>query len=158
MEFRKAKKEDLNQVVEIMEQIQRLHYEARPDIFKKKTKEEIQKEAAQMIKNKESNVIVAVIENEIYGVLICRKKEVINHINLKDSKSLWIDELGVSEKYRKNGIGKELMKEAENLAKQLGCKTITLNCWSFNETALKFYEKRGMKNQRIIMEKEVEED
>lgn len=157
MEFREAKKEDLNQVVEIIEQIQRLHYEARHDIFKKKTKEEIQKEAAQMIENKESNVIVAVIENEIYGVLICRKKEVINHRNLKDSRSLWIDDLGVNEKYRRLEIGRELMKQAEKLAKKLNCKTITLNCWSFNENALRFYEKQGMTNQRIIMEKEVEE-
>jgi len=158
MQFREAKKEDLSQVVEIMEQIQRLHEECRPEVFKSKTRNQIEKEAIELIENEKEYVIVAVKDDRVYGILMCNLKEVKNHRNLKDSKSLWIDDLGVNEKYRKLGIGKELMKEAENLSKRLGCKTITLNCWSFNETALRFYEKQGMKNQRIIMEKEVEEE
>jgi len=158
MEFRKAKKEDLSQVVEIMEQIQRLHEEARPEIFKSKTKEQIEQEALELIEDEKEYVIIAVNDGEVCGILMCNLKDVKNHRNLKDSKSLWIDELGVNEKYRKLGIGKQLMKHAEELAKELKCKTITLNCWSFNENALRFYEKQGMVNQRIIMEKDMGED
>lgn len=48
-----------------------------------------------------------------------------------------------------------LILEAENLAKKLNCERIELNCWEFNETAIKFYEEIGMKTQRRIMEKKV---
>ena len=39
------------------------------------------------------------------------------------------------------------------IAKKKDCKRIELNCWNFNEKAIKFYKKFGMKEQRIIMEK-----
>ena len=51
----------------------------------------------------------------LYRCLVIYKlKEIKDHINLKDCKILWIEELGVEEKFRKNGIGKILMKEAED--------------------------------------------
>lgn len=54
----------------------------------------------------------------------------------------------------KIGIDKQLMRKAEEISKELGCKRIELNCWSFNKNAINFYEEFGMRPQRIIMEKE----
>ena len=73
----------------------------------------------------------------------------------RKSRILWIEEICVDEKCRKNGIGKMLMLEAENVAEKLNCKRIELNCWEFNETALKFYEEIGMETKRRIMEKKI---
>lgn len=156
MEIREAKLKDVKQIAIIMEQISRIHYENRPEIFKEKSKKEIEDDVIQTIKNKERTILVATDESlNICGVLIYKIKEVKNHINLKDSRTLWIDELGVDEKCRKKGIGKTLMKEVEQIAKSEECSRIELNCWNFNENAIKFYERQGMVTQRRIMEKKL---
>lgn len=156
MEIREAKLKDVKQIAIIMEQISRIHYENRPEIFKEKSKKEIEDDVIQTIKNKERTILVATDESlNICGVLIYKIKEVKNHINLKDSRTLWIDELGVDEKCRKKGIGKTLMKEVEKIAKSEECSRIELNCWNFNENAIKFYERQGMVTQRRIMEKKL---
>ena len=158
MQIREAKIEDLKQITIILEQIARMHYENRPDIFRKKSKKQIEKDLIEEINDDEKNVIIATDESsKVYGILICRIKETKAHINLKNSKTLWIEELGVNEKYRKNGIGKQLMKKAEEMAKKLGCKRIELNCWNFNQNAVNFYKAFGMDSQRIIFEKEIKQ-
>lgn len=156
MQIREAKIKDIEQIVIILEQISKIHYEKRPDIFKKKSKNEIRKNAIEMLKDKKRKIIVAVDDTlKIYGLIIYNIKEVKEHINLRDFKVLWIEELGVDESYRKNGIGKMLMKKVEEDAKILDCKRIELNCWDFNNNAISFYERFGMRTQRRIMEKEI---
>ena len=156
MKIREAKIEDIEQIVIILEQISKIHYEKRPDIFKKKSKNEIRKNTIEMLKDKKRKIIVAADDTlKIYGLIIYNIKEVKEHINLRDFKVLWIEELGVDESYRKNGIGKMLMKKVEEDAKILDCKRIELNCWDFNDNAISFYERFGMRTQRRIMEKEI---
>ena len=93
---------------------------------------------------------------KIIGVLIYKIKEIKKHINLKDRNVLWIDELVVDEKNRGNGTGKVLFKEVMKIAKIKKCNFVELNCWDFNENAIKFYEKCEMKTQRNIMEIKVD--
>ena len=156
MKIREAKIEDLKQIAIIQKQIQDLHLKERPEIFKEKNMNMIEQELIQMMNSKEETIIVAVNEKSIiYGILIYKIKEIKNHINLQDSKILWVDDIGVNEKYRKNGIGKKLMEEAENIARLQKCNRLELNCWSFNKDALEFYKSLELTTQRNIMEKEI---
>lgn len=156
MEIREAKVENLEQIISIQDQISKLHYENRPDIFKEKSNIEIKKVAIDTINDKDRKFFIATDDtSKIYGLLICKVKEVKEHINLKDTRILWIEDIGVDEKYRRKGIGKQLIKESEKLAKKLKCKRIELNCWNFNEEAINFYKFIGMNTQRKIMEKEI---
>ena len=47
------------------------------------------------------------------------------------------------------------MQKAKEIAKEEKCEKVELNCWSFNENAIKFYKKIGMQEQRINMEFEI---
>lgn len=156
MKIREATKEDIEQIIFLLQQISELHYISRPDIFKRKSKNDLKEYAIENLENNEKKTIVATDEKlRINGILICKVKEVKCHNNLKSSRILWIEELCVDGECRKNGIGKMLMLEAENIAKNLNCERIELNCWEFNESAIKFYREIGMKTQRRIMEKKV---
>lgn len=156
MKIKKAEIKDIEQMVSILEQISKLHYENRPSIFKEKSKAEIEKMAVDLINDIDKKIIITTDnKSKIYGLLVYKIKKVKEHINLKDSKILWVKELGVDEKYRKRGIGKKLLEEAEKIAKELKCKRIELNCWNFNKDAIKFYKSIGMNTQRKIMEKEI---
>ncbi len=69
--------------------------------------------------------------------------EIIGYFSLKiigDENRL--DNLWVKPKYIKSGIGKELFKEAVNVAKEIGWTTFTL---AGEEKAIGFYEKQGAK-------------
>ena len=43
-------------------------------------------------------------------------------------------------------------QKAVEMAREQGCYNVTLNVWSCNPTALRFYESLGMKPQKIGME------
>ncbi len=151
MNIRNAQIEDVNKISELMLQVAKIHSNARKDIFKEKSIEEIKTEFNNRINNKE-NILVAEENNNIYGVVVYKIKEVKEHINLKDRTTLYIDELVVDEKVRKMGIGKNLFSEVKKIAKEKNYDAVELNCWKFNESAIQFYEKCGMNIQRLIME------
>ena len=49
-------------------------------------------------------------------------------------------------------IGRALYEHVLDYAKKSGCYNVTLNVWTLNPTAQKFYESCGMKPQKIGME------
>lgn len=138
MNIRKAQLEDINKISVLMLQVAKIHSNARKDIFKEKNIEEIKIEVNNRINNKE-NILIAEENNNIYGVIIYKIKEIKKHINLKDRKILWIDELIVDENVRKLGIGKNLFSAVKEIAKEEKLDAVELNCWNFNEQAIRFY-------------------
>ena len=56
---------------------------------------------------------------------------------------LMIEQLGVTKKSQKSGIGRQLMEKAEQIAKEKGCTMLVLDVWGFNENAIGFYEHLG---------------
>ena len=79
-------------------------------------------------------------------------KEVRDNQLLADCKTLYVDDLCVDEKSRGNGVGRALMDHVVGYAKRLQCHNVTLNVWSFNEKAMRFYQSFGMQEQRRTME------
>ena len=59
---------------------------------------------------------------------------------LTDIKTLYIDDICVDEKARGQGVGRTLYDAVIAFAKESGCYNVTLNVWTCNEGALKFYE------------------
>lgn len=60
----------------------------------------------------------------------------------------FISNIFVEEEYRGKGLGKKLMLEIENSAKELGCNILRLN--TFNKKTDKFYLDVGYKQTIII--------
>ena len=71
---------------------------------------------------------------------------------LTDIKNLYIDDLCVDENMRDKHIGTVIYDYVKKYAKEIGCYNLTLNVWSCNESAQKFYEKQGLKPQKTTME------
>lgn len=157
MKIENATLNDINEIAVIMKQISDIHINARPDVFKEKNIENLEKDIKESLESQKEWILVARDENVVKGILICKVKIVGNHPNLKDSKILWIDDLGVNSKFQKQGIGKLLVNRAIELAKQNDCIRVDLNCWKLNENALQFYKRIGMLEQREIMELKIEE-
>lgn len=63
-----------------------------------------------------------------------------------------IEEIIVSEKFRRSGIGTELIREVCALAKEHHCETLGVKVRANNDGARKFYEKIGLLPESIEME------
>lgn len=77
---------------------------------------------------------------------------------INDHTELYIDDLCVDENHRKEGIGKAIYEEILRYAKMRRCYNVTLNVWSCNPGAMKFYESLGLKPQKVCMEYLLEEN
>jgi ribosomal protein S18 acetylase RimI-like enzyme len=97
--------------------------------------------------------LIMVDENdEVLGYAFCQFIQHIDNNILTDIKTLYIDDLCVDEEKRGMHIGKQLYEYVLDFAKKQGCYNVTLNVWSCNENAMKFYEKCGLVPQKVGME------
>ena len=131
-----------------------VHHNGRPDLFKPNAKKYTDEEISQIIANDETPIFVAVDEEEeVLGYAFCIFKQFLNNEIMTDIKTLYIDDLCVDEKCRGMYIGTQLYNHVLAFAKESGCYNVTLNVWSCNESAMKFYEKCGLVPQKVGMEK-----
>ena len=150
--IRKAEEKDITKIGDLLSQVDLVHHNGRPDIFKIGRKYN-QNELKELLKDENRPILVSVDENdEVMGYCFCIFQKHENDNVLTDIKTLYIDDLCVDEKLRGRHIGKELYEFAKSLAKEDGCYNLTLNVWSCNPSAMKFYKAQGMSEQKICME------
>ncbi len=158
MIIRRAKPTDAARINELLYQVAKIHAEGRPDIFKAATKKYSDAELLSIIGDDLSPIFVAVNEqNLVLGYAFCIVQITENNRLLQDKITLYIDDICVDENARGSHIGKSLYDYVVDFAKNNGFDNITLNVWSFNEGAYKFYEKCGMKPLKTVMEKNLKE-
>ena len=58
----------------------------------------------------------------------------------------------MDEELRGKHIGKEIYEYVLEYARKSGCYNVTLNVWSCNPSAMKFYEKCGLIPYKVGME------
>jgi len=131
-----------------------VHHNGRPDLFKANVKKYTDEELACIIADDTKPIFVAVDEHdEVLGYAFCILQQYVDNNILTDIKTLYIDDLCVDEEKRGMHIGKQLYDYVLAFAKEQACYNVTLNVWSCNEGAMKFYEKCGLIPQKIGMEK-----
>lgn len=153
MNIRRAEEKDMEGLNSLLLQVCLVHHKGRPDLFKYGAKKYTDEELKAIIHDEQTPIFVAVDEKEeVMGYAFCIFKQHINNNILTGIKTLYIDDLCVDENIRGKQIGKHLYEHVLAFAKESGCYNVTLNVWSLNEGAIKFYEKCGLKPQKIGME------
>ncbi len=150
--IRRANKGDIEAINSLLMQVLNVHHKGRPDIFKGGTKKYTNEELNGIIENDITPVFVYEENNNIEGYCFCIFQQHIDNNILTDIKTLYIDDLCVDENSRGKHIGTRLYEFVKDFAKTSGCYNVTLNVWSLNESAMKFYEKCGLKPQKVGME------
>lgn len=151
--IRRAEEKDLQKVDELLFLVNKVHSDARPDLFKPGAKKYTDAELKEIFQNDKTPVFVACINSEVVGYAFCIFKQFVNDNNLTDIKTLYIDDLCVDKNVRGRRIGTALYEYVLSYAKQNGFYNVTLNVWADNPGAVKFYEKIGLRVQKIGMEK-----
>ena len=152
MNVRMAREKDIPKLGDLLCQVDLVHHKGRPDIFKVGRKYN-DAQLLQLLSDKERPILVATDEaDEVLGYCFCILQQHVDDNVLTDIKTLYIDDLCVDESLRGTGVGKVLYRAAVELAKEMGCYNLTLNVWSCNASAMRFYESCGLVPQKVGME------
>lgn len=154
MEIRRADKQDIEGIDNLLEQVCLVHHRGRPDLFQgNHNRKYTDQQLTEMFSDDTRPIFVAVNqEQEVLGYAFCILQQHPYDNVLTDIKTLYIDDLCVDERLRGQHIGSLLYEYVLQYAKGQGCYNVTLNVWTCNEPAMRFYEKCGMKPQKIGME------
>ncbi len=154
MNIRNAQEKDIPRILELLVQVNMVHHNGRPDLFNGPATKYTREELLPILTDEKTPVFVAVDEKDaVMGYAFCIFKQYINDNILTDIKTLYIDDLCVDETIRGKHIGKSLYDYVLIFAKESGCYNVTLNVWTCNPSAMRFYEKCGLAPQKIGMEK-----
>ena len=150
--IRKAKENDIPRVLDLLSQVNDVHAEGRPDFFIKGKRKYNESDLVKIISDGNTPVFVCEEDNDVKGYAFCVMQDLSKCHNLHPDKSLYVDDICVDEKYRRQGVGRKLYDFVIQYAKNEGCFNVTLNVWDKNPEAKAFYEDMGMKVQKGCME------
>ena len=153
MKVRMAQEKDIARIHSLLAQVAMVHHKGRPDLFKPGKSKYTDEELKALLQDSNRPILAAVDENDcMQGYAFCIFQQYKNHNIMTDIKTLYIDDLCVDETMRGKHIGRLLYNAALDYAREHGCYNLTLNVWSCNESAMKFYESCGLKPQKVGME------
>ena len=148
---RRANRNDIGRIIELLHQVDMVHHVIRPDLFKPNTTKYDEQQLEALLGD-DSKPVFVFDNGEVLGHAFCLITEVRNDKLLEDIKTLYIDDICVDEKARGQHVGKALYEHVRDFALSIGCNNITMNVWEGNDPALSFYRNMGMKVQKTTME------
>lgn len=129
--IRKGGKKDLPQALDLVKEL--AHYEKAPHEVTV-TVEEMEQDGFGA--NPIFGFFVAENENNIVGIALYYIK-----YSTWKGKCLFLEDIIVTEQFRKYGIGKKLFDEVVKVAKEMKARRMEWQVLEWNEPAIKFYEK-----------------
>ena len=157
MEIRLANTTDIPGMIALLQQVGEVHHKIRPDLFRGGAQKYSEADLEELLQDAARPIFVGVEEGKLLGYCFCILEEVKDNPVLRDVKSLYIDDLCVDETIRGRHVGSRLYDHVCAYARSMGCSSVTLNVWCGNDSAMRFYESRGMKPRKIYMETSLEE-
>ena len=100
----------------------------------------------------ENVIFLAESDNEVIGFISVE-------VHRDEHEYIYLDDFSVSDKYRGNGIGNALLKEAEEYGKSVKVTASLLHVEKTNERAFNFYKRNGYdifeeQDNRLLLIKE----
>lgn len=153
MIIRDLSDKDYSAVLELYTQLDRIHYETRPDYFGKRECSFPKKNYGEMLMDPACLLLGAFDEDKLLGMAgatVWSKSGMIEGI-----KTVCLDNIYVLPDARRKGLAKALFSAVEDWARQQGAVRLDLHVWDFNKDALALYQAMGMDYQYHVMEKKL---
>lgn len=153
LNIRRAEERDIPTLDKLLYQVHKVHSDARPDLFKPGAKKYTDDELKTILADSLRPIFVAERDGAVLGYAFCIHQQHVDDNNMTDVRTLYIDDLCVDEAARGGHVGKALYEYVLAWAKEQGYYNVTLNVWADNVSARGFYERLGLRTQKIGMEK-----
>ncbi len=149
IQIRTASIHDFPAVDAIMRQVQQLHIDWRPDIYRQSATVlpiEVYEQAV-----RDQTFFVAEYEGRVAGILFIMYRHVESATQVTRDV-IYVDSMAVDQPYRQKGIGHAFFDFLKELKAQKGLDGIELQVNARNEAACKMYTNYGFTNKSINME------
>jgi ribosomal protein S18 acetylase RimI-like enzyme len=144
MKIRQATQEDAPLLSSLCADVQRLHAEHYPQLFKQPDRDDFAVAFfTEMLADPAVTIYIAEANGAGAGYVFCKRFERPENVFNFAFRFLQIEHISVRTAGRRRGIGTGLMAQAEALAKELGVTLMQLDSWEFNTTAHDFFESQG---------------
>lgn len=153
MEIRRAQASDIPDIQRLLVQVCTVHAEGRPDLFQVGGTKYTASELEEIVADDNRPIFVCVGEDgHVQGYAFCVVEDFTQDTARTHVRSLYIDDICVDEAARGQHVGSTVYNYVIDWAREQGFYNVTLNVWSCNPGAQRFYEAMGMKPFKIGME------
>ena len=150
---RNATIRDISGILKLLVQVEMVHHNARPDLFKGPATKYNEEQLREILADPRRPIFVFEdAHGNIAGHAFCVWKQITDDPVLTAIRTLYVDDICVDESARGSGVGRALYAHVKEYAKAHGFYNITLNVWEGNEPACAFYRNMGMQVQKTTME------
>lgn len=152
MEIRQAQTRDIPEIQNLLLQVGQVHHDLRPDIFRSGALKYTSSQLQELLLDPARPIFVAVEGNTLLGYAFCIHRDYDGSGVSTCRREIYVDDLCVDENHRGRGVATALFRHVTDYAGNRGCTFVTLNVWSGNSGAEKFYESMGMTTRNRNME------
>ena len=152
MTIRFATEQDIPRMIDLLRQVGEVHHQIRPDLFRSGAQKYDEAALKKLLSDEKRPIIAGVVDGKMVGYAFCILQETKDDPVLCDRKTLYIDDLCVDKDVRGGGVARAIYQGVLDYAREIHCDAVTLNVWCGNDRAMRFYEKCGLKPQKIGME------
>lgn len=152
MEIRRAESQDIPQLRKLLLQVGQIHHKIRPDIFRRGALKYTAEDMEELLKDPHRPIFVAMDGKTMLGYVFCMHRAFDGTGVSTCRREIYVDDLCVDENHRGQGVATALFRFVADYAREKRCAFITLNVWSGNVGAEKFYETMGMTVRNTHME------
>ena len=150
---RRAEARDIPAILNLLVQVDMVHHNGRPDLFKGPATKYSAEELERILADEETPVFVCTNEQgRVLGHGFCIMQHSGGQL-MEEHTTVYIDDICVDESARGQGVGRALYEHILAFARGKGAYNVTLNVWTCNPGAMAFYEKLGLTPYRVGMEK-----
>lgn len=144
IQIRPAYISDYLPIAQLWQQLDLLHAKIHPELFScppntLRPREYLQQE----LKRPHQAILVAEQENVLVGVITIKLYDTPVSPFMVQSRRAYVEDLVVDQAQQRQGIGRQLMKEAAAWARKQGATQILLTVWTGNNDAEIFYHRLG---------------
>jgi len=139
MEIRLATPEDLHVLVSVQRETQDLHVAYDPTCYRRSTDGELTAAMGEFLATDQTVVWIAWVDDVPAGFLVFKISAAAQTAYCHARSDGLIDQLAVAERFRRQGVGRALMDQAERYAIERGCNELRLGVITSNSAARDFY-------------------
>ena len=154
--IRRATESDAGALALLSASVQALHFAERPDVFKPVDTDALEAWFRQAIGDPFWQLWVAEVSGTPAGYAAVMDGSRPENAFAKARRWREIEQLAVSEKYRRQGVAKALLDHIAASAVSDGITMLELNTWAFNDVARRCFERLGFSERSARHERQTD--
>ncbi|HOQ99329.1 MAG TPA: GNAT family N-acetyltransferase [Anaerolineae bacterium] len=153
---RRARSEDYTALCGLLDEVDRLHRERLPAIFRVPTgPARSPAYIEELLRDPQALVLLAELDGRAAGCVVALLRSRPPLPFFVPASIVIVDSLAVDPAHRRLGIGRALLAEVDAWARQNGASSVELNVYEFNEDAIAFYRALGYETLMRRMERRI---